>query len=102
MPRFHFHVHDGRGLRDTDGTELPDAQAAGVEAIRFAGEILKDDARHVSSNGGCRVEVTDEAGHTLFQMSFLVVGSSGFELSRDQVRENGPSFGPTWERSPSR
>ncbi|TXN00475.1 hypothetical protein FV242_21795 [Methylobacterium sp. WL64] len=76
MPRFHFHVHDGRNLPDEEGTVLRDAQVASFQAIRFAGEILKDDADRVMSNGGWRLEVTDDAGLVLFQMGFLVDGWS--------------------------
>ena len=76
MPQFRFHLHDGRGHLDTEGTTMPDVQAAGIAAIRFAGEVLKDEADQVSSNGGCRIEVTDEAGHTLFQLSFVFLSSS--------------------------
>ena len=42
MPRFHFHVLDGAALTDTTGAELPDINAAKVEAIKFAGGVLLD------------------------------------------------------------
>ena len=71
MPRFHFHVHDGYSALDTEGTELPDWQAARLEAIRLAGDILKHDADRIALGEDWRIEVTDHAGLILFQMTFL-------------------------------
>ncbi|WP_336487793.1 DUF6894 family protein [Methylobacterium nigriterrae] len=48
MPRFHFNVYDGVRLPDAEGTDLPDWQAARLEAIRKAGEILKEETRTTS------------------------------------------------------
>lgn len=75
MPRFHFHVHDGCSLLDTEGTELADPQAARLEAIRIAGDILKHDAHRIALGEDWRIEVTDETGLILFQMTFLVIES---------------------------
>jgi hypothetical protein len=75
MPRFHFHVHDGCSALDTEGTELPDPQAARLEAIRIAGDILKHDAHRIALGEDWRIEVTDDTGLILFQMTFLVVES---------------------------
>lgn len=76
MPRFYFHVHDGQSLLDTEGSPMLDARAARIAALRFAGEILKDDACRISSNGGFRIEVTDDASHSVLRLSFIVFGSS--------------------------
>ena len=75
MPRFHFHVHDGCSVLDPEGTELPDPQAARLEAIRIAGDILKHDAHRIALGEDWRIEVTDHTGLILFQMTFLVVES---------------------------
>ncbi|MGH1572914.1 DUF6894 family protein [Methylobacterium sp. P31] len=75
MPRFHFHVHDGYSELDTEGTELSDWQAARLEAIRLAGDILKHDAHRIALGEDWRIEVTDHTGLVLFQMTFLVVES---------------------------
>lgn len=72
MPRYHFHVHDGRSSPDIHGTDMPDVHTAGIEAIRFAGEVLKDDAQRVSAHGSWRLEVTDDLGCVLFDMSFVI------------------------------
>jgi hypothetical protein len=73
VPRYHFNILDGVQLRDADGTELPNWQAARLEAIRRAGEILRNDAQSVALGEDWRIEVTDSTGLILFQMTFLVV-----------------------------
>jgi hypothetical protein len=40
MPRYFFHVMDGRAVIDTVGLVLNDDTAARVEALRGAGEML--------------------------------------------------------------
>ncbi|MEL6064001.1 MULTISPECIES: DUF6894 family protein [unclassified Methylobacterium] len=75
MPRFYFHVHDGCSVLDPDGTELADPQAARLEAIRIAGDILKHDAHRIALGEDWRIEVTDDTGLILFQMTFLVIES---------------------------
>jgi hypothetical protein len=44
MPRYFFHLRDGRTSLDDDGTELPDIHAARRTAITLSGETLKDGA----------------------------------------------------------
>ncbi|MFB0492337.1 hypothetical protein ABIE45_004923 [Methylobacterium sp. OAE515] len=89
MPRFHFHVHDGYSALDIEGTELADWQAARLEAIRLAGDILKHDAHRIALGEDWRIEVTDGAGLILFQMTFLVIESPA--LRREPVRGAQPS-----------
>ena len=60
MPRYHFHTADGRRWSDTEGSDLPDAQAARVEAVGFASEMLRGKADELWRDGEWRVEVTDE------------------------------------------
>ncbi|WFU39053.1 hypothetical protein QA640_32365 [Bradyrhizobium sp. CB82] len=40
MPRFHFHILNGKNLYDDDGIELADIEAAKIEAVRVAGTVL--------------------------------------------------------------
>ena len=40
MSRFHFHFLNGKNLYDDTGAELPDIEAAKIEAIRVAGTVL--------------------------------------------------------------
>jgi hypothetical protein len=39
MPRYHFHIADGRPYRDEDGSELPSDDVAWREAKRMARDI---------------------------------------------------------------
>jgi hypothetical protein len=75
MPRFYFNVHDGKSGLDIEGTELPSWHAARIEAIRLAGEILRDDAPHIALDDTWRLEVTDHCGLVLFQIAFLLIDS---------------------------
>lgn len=76
MPRYHFNVYDGSGSVDHDGTVLLGWQAARLEAIRLAGEILKDEADRVALSDGWRIEVTDDMGLVLFHMAFVITAAS--------------------------
>lgn len=73
MPLFHFNVCDGVCLPDRDGSDLPDWQAARLEAIRRAGQVLKSEAERIVLGEDWRIEVTDHTGLVLFHMSFMVV-----------------------------
>lgn len=41
MPRYYFHVQDGRILHDETGLDFPDLAAAQNEALRTTAELLK-------------------------------------------------------------
>jgi len=82
VPRYYFHVFDGADYIDREGTELPDWDAARTEAIRFAGEILKDEAKRVGLGENWHLQVTDETGLTLFRLDFTVTPSPAIEGSR--------------------
>lgn len=75
MPRYHFHLHDGVDRPDAEGTELAGIEAARAEALRLAGEIIRDAGVRADLGEEWRVTVTDDAGLTLFIMDFLVAES---------------------------
>ena len=66
MPRYVFHTADGWRARDKDGTELPDRQAARVEAIRYTGAVMLENPGVLWDGRDFRIEVTDETGTLLF------------------------------------
>lgn len=78
MPRFHFNIRAGRAGRpggarpDPVGTDLPDPLSARAEALRLAGTIVGDAAARADIGEDWRIEVTDEAGLTLFALEFSV------------------------------
>jgi hypothetical protein len=69
MPRYFFHVHDRRDLPDEDGADLPDLQAVRAEAIRAAGEMLRDLAGAFTGEEW-RMDVTDEEGRPVLVLRF--------------------------------
>ncbi len=72
MPRYFFHIRDDHSEPDLEGTELPDIHAARQTAIRYAGEILNDDAHRVALGQDWRMEVTDGSGLVRFRLDFHV------------------------------
>ena len=42
MPRYYFHIEDDRTLIDHIGVDLPDLEAARDEAVRAAGQLLRN------------------------------------------------------------
>ena len=73
VPRFHFNIFDGVNSLDRQGTELTDWQAARLEAIRLAGEVLRDEAKRIAVGEDWRMEVTDGTGLVLFRLDFNVM-----------------------------
>ena len=71
MPRYHFNVEDGYSLPDEDGTDLRDLDNAKDEAVRLAGEILKNGGRHFwKTQTEWRMTVTDAGGQPVFTLRF--------------------------------
>lgn len=72
MPRYFFDVHDGTNLRDEEGTELPDLDAARRIAIQYAGALLEECGHRLGFGESWCLEATDEARRVLFQLDFRV------------------------------
>ena len=70
MPRCFFHVRNGTILIDTEGTELPDLETARIEAVKLAGEMLKDVAETFWSGEFWDLTVTDARDLVLFTLNF--------------------------------
>ncbi len=63
MPLFYFDVRDGEFLaKDPEGTELPDIEAALVEAQRVARELAIEDLKQGIPIDGRLIEILDQ-GH---------------------------------------
>ena len=76
MPRYFFHVHDHLDIPDKCGVELADMQAVRAEAIRAAGEILRDlDGAFTGEEW--RMEVIDEAGRRVLTLRFSATEHAG-------------------------
>jgi hypothetical protein len=68
MPRYFFHIRDGRENThvDTVGDELADDEAAWREAVASAGLTLRDLSRSLKVGSDWRLEVVDNQGSQLF------------------------------------
>ncbi|MGI3903256.1 MAG: DUF6894 family protein [Janthinobacterium lividum] len=73
MPRYHFHVHDEKGLLDEEGIDLPDFGTAQLEAIRLAGGMLLDEASLIHSHNGWHLSVMDSDGKPLLRVDVDVI-----------------------------
>ncbi len=72
MPRFFFHVIDGRTLVDNSGVELPDVAAARNEAIRSAGAILASEGQDNWQAGPWQMVVADENAITVLSLNIQI------------------------------
>jgi hypothetical protein len=73
MPRYHFHVYDAGEHLDPSGRELAGLKEARLEAVRSAGEMLRDDPGTFWNGDEWRMHVTDETGMTLFTLVFIAM-----------------------------
>lgn len=70
VPRYFFHVMDGRASIDHEGTELAGIAEARAEAVRTAGEILRHDIADLWSGHPWQMTVADDTGVTKFTLRF--------------------------------
>ena len=70
MPRYFFHVIDGKEIIDNEGTELADLDEARAEAIVLSGEMLNDLGGKFWNNGQWQVRVEDESGGKVCALTF--------------------------------
>ncbi|RYB01412.1 DUF6894 family protein [Lichenibacterium ramalinae] len=73
MPRYFFHRTDGDFDPDREGTELPNLNAARLEAIRYAAETVKDSPDQIWSSTPFRIEVSDDTGMLLSTVIILEI-----------------------------
>ena len=72
MPRFHFNIRDDSWLyvKDNDGAECADLDAAIAEALSSARWILNDDIRVGKVKPEREYEITNEHGQLLAKVLF--------------------------------
>jgi hypothetical protein len=70
MPRYFFHVIDGREIIDNEGSELAGLKEARVEAIRLAGAILRDEGDKFWNGEQWHMNVTDASGQSVLKLHF--------------------------------
>ena len=69
MPLYHFNLSNDERENDLEGTELPNADEARIQAVIFAGAHLSDHPELVWDGRRFAVEVTDDAGKRLFTIA---------------------------------
>ena len=70
MPRFYFHVRDGKDLiEDEEGNDLPDLPSALAEAEAPAREIMADRLRQGRPSVSPMIEVRDYKGTKVGEFS---------------------------------
>jgi len=93
MPRYYFHVREGQEIsRDTEGQNLPDAEAARREAINASREILGEKLLHGGSLNHRQIEIADETGHVVDVVSANDVLFRGgeFRSYSEDVTQSAP------------
>ena len=66
MPQFYFHIIDGDTLiPDAEGQELPDLEAAQLEARSSARDLAIQELKVGSGIGDRKIEIADENGKPL-------------------------------------
>ena len=89
MPRYFFHVIDGREIIDSVGTVLPSLGQARAEAIRTAGAILRDEGDEFWNGTEWHMNVTDARGQPVLKLRFSA-DTQGIVPEEDQkIRGSG-------------
>jgi len=70
MPRYFFHVIDGREILDNEGSELAGLKEARVEAIQLAGAILRDEGDTFWRGVEWHMDVTDASVLSVLKLHF--------------------------------
>ena len=73
MRKYYFHLSDGHQMKDLVGTDFPDLDAARLEAVRIAGEWLRDNADTVAEHRALRFDVSDENRKILTSIAISVM-----------------------------
>ena len=68
MARYFFHTQTDNRYSDVEGLELDGLQAARTEAIRTAGELMRDGGDKFWSTRPWSITVTDGAGFVLYEI----------------------------------
>lgn len=72
VPHYFFHVVNGHLLIDRDGVDCATVHEARIEAVRAAGEMLKELGAQPWRVSHWYMFVTDEQNKTLFKLAFEV------------------------------
>jgi hypothetical protein len=73
VARFYFHTNHPTELnvQDDEGLEFASVHDAKCAAVKYAGQLLADDAEHFWDHADFDLTVTDENGLILFSMRMV-------------------------------
>jgi len=84
MPRYYFHIVDGRKIIDNEGSELAGLKEARMEAIHLADSILRDEGDEFWNAEQWHMNVTDASGQSVLKRRFSA-DDQGIAPEGDQV-----------------
>lgn len=70
MPRFFFHVYDDLVAHDDEGIVLPNLDAARLQALMGARELMQEQLKHGYISLSHWIDVLDEAGALVLHLTF--------------------------------
>jgi hypothetical protein len=82
MPRYFFHIEDGKPHRDETGIELAGLAEAKCEAMRYAGHLICDSLEDFWDAGEWCLTATDDKGLTLFSLTLLGIEAPAVQCLR--------------------
>ena len=84
LPRYYFHTENGGRIRDDQGEELADLDAAREEAVTVLGEILRYRGSGFWATRSFSVIVTDADGRTVVSVTAQAsdTAPSGWTLAK--------------------
>lgn len=80
MPRYFFHVVNGDFIPDNEGMEIAEVDRVKDEAVRIAGDMIRDQGLKLWKTGRYDMYVVDERNKTQLKLSFEAEDLTG-ELS---------------------
>jgi hypothetical protein len=90
VSRYFFDVRDGKFMPDDTGTDLPTLQAARIQALRLAGQMLNEDPEKFLDGDEWQVELRDPDGLVLFTFAFVATDSPAAAKPRVRTGGNRP------------
>jgi hypothetical protein len=87
MPLYFFHTQASGSFPDSEGTELPNIDGAGLKAAKMLGDLLRKQPQALWPDGEIQLTVTDHTGLTLFNLDVSVTHAPATIPSRKTSTE---------------
>lgn len=87
MPRFHFHILNGKNIYDEIGEELPDIEAVKIAAVKLTGSVLSEGLSADFWQGTAwKMVVSDNPVFRSGRTFFTLILSANEEASDDHLK----------------